>query len=87
MTGTPPIHCTVLLFANAADAASTRRIELELTPGATAGTALEKICQLHRSIEPLREQLGLAVNHRYVRADHALADGDELALIPPVSGG
>lgn len=87
MTDAPPIRCTVLLFANAAEAARTRRVEVDLSPGATAGAALDELCRLHPSLATLRDRIGLAVNRRYVRDDHALADGDELALIPPVSGG
>ena len=39
-------------------------------------------------IPTLRTAPGLiAVNHTYVQADHILNDGDEVAFIPPVSGG
>ncbi len=36
---------------------------------------------------PMRDHLATAVNLTYVRTDYVLVDGDELALIPPVSGG
>ena len=41
----------------------------------------------HAAIAQLRGKFRVAVNQDFVDDDHALADGDELALIPPVAGG
>jgi molybdopterin synthase catalytic subunit/molybdopterin converting factor small subunit len=52
------------------------------TVGALAGRLAEKYPSLGAAIG-----VRLAVNRHYVPLDHALADGDEVAVIPPVSGG
>lgn len=78
---------TIRFFAVLRDRAGTDRIELELDEGATASLALEKIANRFESIKPMLPRIALAVNREYVKADCVLKDGDELALIPPVSGG
>jgi molybdopterin synthase catalytic subunit len=60
---------------------------LEVAPGASVGDALALLAERHGVLAPLRKYLQVAVNQETVPADHALADGDELALIPPVAGG
>ena len=61
-------------------------IELDLSPGATATDAIAEIARRHPLIAEGRSVV-IAKNREYVTADVPLADGDELALIPPVSGG
>jgi molybdopterin synthase catalytic subunit len=61
--------------------------ELELPAGATVGAALDALVARHAAIGPLRSYLQVAVNQSMARAGHELAEGDELALIPPVAGG
>ncbi len=77
----------VLLFAQLAEALGTDRLTIDLARGASAGAALAALLREHPALAPHRAGVALAVNERYVRAEHALADGDVLALIPPVSGG
>jgi molybdopterin synthase catalytic subunit len=60
---------------------------LELPPGADVGAALDALSSRHEAVRGLRPYLRAAVNQETVGDDHALADGDELALIPPVAGG
>lgn len=76
----------VRLFASYREAAGVGRMELELPPGATVKDAIFKILKDHPLIAEGR-QVVIAKNHDYVTADEPLADGDEVALIPPVSGG
>ena len=56
--------------------------ELELPQGARVREAWELL-----ELGPEPAGLAYAVNRQYVDRDHALSDGDELAIIPPVSGG
>jgi MoaE-MoaD fusion protein len=56
--------------------------EVELTEGARARDVWELL-----ELGPEPAGLAYAVNRQYVDRDHALSDGDELAIIPPVSGG
>jgi len=74
------------LFASYAEAFGRDEIPLELPSGATAGDALAAV-RAQPGAERLPPRPMLAVNHRYARADVVLAEGDEVALIPPVAGG
>ena len=55
--------------------------------GATSATLMERLSDLHPGLFKGGGRLVVAVNGEYVPMDHALGDGDEVALIPPVSGG
>jgi molybdopterin synthase catalytic subunit len=72
----------VRLFAGLRERVGTGENEMELPAGARAGDVWEL---LQIGDEPAG--LAYAVNRVYVGREHALADGDELAIIPPVSGG
>jgi molybdopterin synthase catalytic subunit len=73
---------TVRLFAILRQRAGRDSIELELPEGARVADALAQLDHLAGGLK-----LVMAVNREYAAADHPLAPGDELALIPPVSGG
>lgn len=82
------MQITVLLFASYADTLGANSIALDLTPGATAGDALDHVRSLANGgggVLPSKPML--AVNERYARREHVLASGDEVAIIPPVAGG
>jgi MoaE-MoaD fusion protein len=76
------MRVTVRLFAGLREHAGTGRRDVELGDGARAE-------DVWRALELGDEPAGLvfAVNRAYVARDSALAEGDEVALIPPVSGG
>jgi molybdopterin synthase catalytic subunit len=76
------MHVTVRLFAALRERAGTGRRELELPQGATAG---DVFAALAIGSEP--PGLAYAVNQEYAERSAVLAEGDEIALIPPVSGG
>jgi molybdopterin synthase catalytic subunit len=76
------VRITVRLFAGLRERAGTGKRELELSEGARAGDVWPA---LDLGDEP--EGLLYAVNKEYAERDRPLADGDEVALIPPVSGG
>jgi molybdopterin synthase sulfur carrier subunit len=59
--------------------------ERAVTSGTTAGALWESLIGSHPAIDRVRVRI--AVNERYVEPDHELADGDEIAFFPPVSGG
>jgi molybdopterin converting factor subunit 1 len=81
----PQIRVHVRLFASYREAAGTRMLDAPLAAGATVASLLDRLAE---QIPGLRATPGLvAVNHSYVQPDHRLEDGDEVALIPPVSGG
>jgi molybdopterin converting factor subunit 1 len=75
----------VRLFASYREAAGTSRRDTPLPVGATVRDLIEVLAV---TLPALHTTRGLvAVNHTYVTPDAALHDGDEVALIPPVSGG
>jgi MoaE-MoaD fusion protein len=76
------VRVTVRLFAALRERAGAGRRELDLPPGATAG---DVFAALEIGAEP--SGLAYAVNQEYADRSLALEDGDEVALIPPVSGG
>src|ERR1700712_3490523 len=76
------MEVTVLLFAMLRERAGTRQLTIELPEGARVRDALDKLGDLAADLP-----LVMAVNREYAPEDHVLDPGDELALIPPVSGG
>ena len=78
---------TVLFFARVAEITGCQDQQLELTPGATAGEALAEVARRHPALARPGFSPLLAINREHASADVALAEGDELAIFPPVSGG
>src|SRR3954464_4074634 len=76
------MEVTVLLFAMLRERAGTRQLTIELPEGARVRDALAALGDLAAGLP-----LVMAVNREYAPEDHVLDPGDELALIPPVSGG
>ena len=70
------------LFAGLRERAGASELELELPDGAVVGDALARIRGLTEGVPVV-----MAVNHEYAEDDVELHSGDEVALIPPVSGG
>lgn len=60
---------------------------LELADGARVRDAIAALAAQHPPIARLAGRFRVAVNQDFTDDDHALAEGDELALIPPVAGG
>jgi molybdopterin converting factor subunit 1 len=81
------MRCEVLLFAQLAEAVGRDRLTIELADDATGADALNTLAAEHPAIDRMRETLAIAVNEHYGNATTPLADGDTIALIPPVSGG
>jgi len=79
---------TVRLFALLRERAGTDTVELRLPGGATVADALSSLSRDERLREPLaRMAVVMAVNREYADPLTKLAGEDELALIPPLSGG
>ena len=60
---------------------------MELEDGATASMLLQHLGNQYSGPFSSPDGLVVAVNGEYVPLDHVLEEGDEVALIPPVSGG
>ncbi len=72
-------------FASVREALGTDRLTLDLQPGTTVGGLRAKLAE--RADELLRLPVAFAVNRGYAREGTELNDGDEVAFIPPISGG
>ncbi|MBS1889440.1 MAG: molybdenum cofactor biosynthesis protein MoaE [Actinobacteria bacterium] len=79
---------TVRLFAILRERAGRDSVEIELPEGATVADALERLAAVP-GLGPLvgRLPLRMAVNREYADAGASIGPGDELAAIPPISGG
>lgn len=84
----PAPSVRVLAFAGARDIIGADAIDLRVEAAEpTARAVLDAVCALHPALSPHRPHLRLAVNGSYVELEAAVADGDEVAIIPPVAGG
>ena len=79
----------IRLFASYREAAGVSLVPLDLEAGATVGDAIAAVGRRYPAIAPAGGAAALvaARNREYVARDAVLVDGDEVALIPPVSGG
>ena len=77
----------VLFFGAAADRAGTRKTEIPINGGATLGDLWTILEDRHPGLSPMRDTLAFAVNGEYARGDTPVSPGDEVAVLPPVSGG
>ena len=82
-----PLRIRVRLFAMQREAAGTRELRLEVPLGSTVDDAWNAVVESVPALAPGRSSLRFAVNGEYADDDRPLEDGDELACIPPVSGG
>jgi molybdopterin converting factor subunit 1 len=76
------VRVTVRLFAMLRERAGAGEVALDLPDGARVTDAIAELGEVTAGIP-----LVMAVNREYARDDRVLDPGDELALIPPVSGG
>src|SRR5262249_11318159 len=83
----PTMTIHVKLFAILRDRAGLPELDLEVPPGATVAAAGAALGEQVPAIRDHLAHSGFAVNRTYAGPGQALADGDELAAIPPVSGG
>lgn len=77
----------VKLFASYKEKAGTSDIEMTLSDAATVSDAASELLRLYPSISGDTSRLMIAVNEEYQEHDYPLAENDEVAFIPPVSGG
>lgn len=81
------IKVQVLLFSVLKEKLECASLEVALERSATGKDLLDLLAGAHQAVSDYRSVIRLAVNAAYVREDFVLSDGDEVALITPVSGG
>ena len=81
------MNVKVRFFAIARQTVGEREVEIELKEGATVQDLWDVLLRRFPRLNPMSGSLKLAVNWDYVQPEAVLRDGDEVAVIPPVSGG
>lgn len=78
---------TIRLFARLREIAGGSELQRELPEGATAHTAWDALVGEFPALADYAKAVSCAVNEEYARLATPLKDGDEIAFLPPVSGG
>ena len=81
------MRVTVRLFARLRDIAGAGELTRELPDGATARVLWDVLASEYAELDTYRDAVSAAVNAEYAKMNRRLADGDEVAFLPPVSGG
>ena len=77
----------IKLFSITRDIVGANEIALEFAEQMTVAELLEHLCRNYPKLLEWKRYLRVAVNREYVSAQHILSANDEVAIIPPVSGG
>jgi len=77
----------VKLFAIYQEAYQASEIDVELPPNAPVVAVLDRVMVTHPQLEQWRSHTRFGVNFQFVPPETCLQHGDEVVLIPPVSGG
>jgi sulfur-carrier protein len=78
---------TVKLFAAYQEAYGRSELQWDVPDGISVETVRDRLLQAHPELEQWREVTRFGVNLQFVPPETVLTDGDEVVLIPPVSGG
>ena len=81
------MRVTVRLFARLRDVAGASELARDLPSGATIGDVWRQLAQEFPELAGYERSISSAVNADYARMDQPLRDGDEIAFLPPMSGG
>ena len=74
-------------FSRLRDAAGRAEMDVELDDGATLADLLRVLFEKFPQLAQWDAHLLLAIDLEYAARDHALRDGDEISIMPPVQGG
>jgi len=81
------MRVAVKLFGSIREAVGEKELSVELPEGASAGELRRRLAARYRVFDDFGERLAVSVHFEVVPLDTALRDGDEVAFLPPVSGG
>lgn len=81
------MRVTVLFFGQLKDFVGRSKDELELAPGSSVGTVFDHYASEYPKLREMAASIAIARNHEFAARNVELAEGDEIALMPPVSGG
>jgi len=77
----------IRLFALVKDVVGTDRISLEVEDPAVIEDVMDILLQKDPELRPMRNSLKFAIHDEFAELSTPLKDGQELSIIPPVSGG
>jgi molybdopterin converting factor subunit 1 len=81
------MRVTVQLFARLGDLAGRREETYDLAPGARATDVWDAVAAAHPDVRTLAGAVSCAINADFAPLTAEVRDGDEIAFLPPVSGG
>jgi len=81
------VEIKVKFFASSRDIVGSREIEMEIEKGSKTKDVLGILVEEYPGLKELKDQLILAVNKQTSKGNKILEEGDEVAVLPPVSGG
>ena len=81
------MRVNIRLFARLRDIAGAGEMERQVPDGVTVRTVWETLASEFADLKDYEVSISTAVNAEYSRMDAPVADGDEVAFLPPVSGG
>ena len=82
-----PLRVNVLFFASYADIAGRESLELSVHPPATVADVVRRVRETVPGAERIPARPLTALNQQHVKPEASVADGDEVALLPPMAGG
>lgn len=81
------MHVTIRLFARLREMAGASEVQRTLADGSSVRTAWESLVGEFPGFDDYSRAVSCAVNEEYARMTTPLSDGDDVAFLPPVSGG
>ena len=81
------MRVTIRLFARLREIAGTGELVLDLAAPTTIGAVWAELASRYGDLAPYGASVSAARNLEYARMNTAVSEGDEIAFLPPVSGG
>lgn len=77
----------IKFFAALREGTEKSEIEIDIPSGSRLNDLIERLKKEYKAIAEFKTSIAYSINMEYAKGDEVLKEGDEIALIPPVSGG